>query len=127
MDGGQLTAVHEPAGGGVSRYNPPSHPRMPRFRDLSIRTKLMTGFMLTSLVALLITMAALGTYDRSSLREEALRDARVLAGVIGENAAPSIAFNDSQTARSMPTALRAQPPIRSGYPYDPEAHAFASC
>ena len=126
MDGGQLTAVHEAAGGGVSRYNPPHIPRMPRFRDLSIRTKLMTGFMLTSLVALLITMAALGAYDRSSLREEALRDARVLAGVIGENAATSIAFNDSQTARSMLTALRAQPHIRSGYLYDHEGHLFAS-
>src|SRR5258708_40132720 len=117
MDGGQLTAVHEAAGGGVSRYNPPHIPRMPRFRDLSIRTKLMTGFMLTSLVALLITMAALGVYDRSSLREEALRDARVLAVVIGENAATSVSFYDSQTARSMLTALRAHPHTLSADPY----------
>src|SRR5260221_12525624 len=42
--------------------------RMPRFRDLSIRTKLMTGFMLTSLVPLLITMQALGMHDRSTMR-----------------------------------------------------------
>src|SRR5437868_4318009 len=99
---------------------------MPLFRDLSIRTKLMTGFMLTSLVALLITMAALGMYDRTTLREEALRDARVLAGVLGENAATSIAFNDSQTARSMLAALRSQPHILSGYLYDSEGRLFAS-
>lgn len=99
---------------------------MPRFRDLSIRTKLILGFMLTSLVALLITMAALGVYDRSSLREEALRDTRVLAGMIGENGATSIAFNDSQTARSTLAALRAQPHIMSGYLYDHEGHLFAS-
>src|SRR5882672_2623824 len=98
---------------------------MPHFRDLSIRTKLIFGFMLTSLVALLITMASLGVYDRSSLREEALRDANVLAGVIGENAASSIAFNDSQTARSTLAALRAQPHILSGYLYDHEGHLFA--
>src|SRR5206468_1536426 len=99
---------------------------MPHFRDLSIRTKLIFGFMLTSLVALLITMAALGLYDRASLREEALRDARVLAGVLGENAASSIAFNDSQTARSTLAALRSQPHILSGYLYDNEGHLFAS-
>src|SRR5258706_6926825 len=97
---------------------------MPHFRDLSIRTKLIFGFMLTSLVALLITMASLGVYDRSSLREEALRDANVLAGVIGENAASSIAFNDSQTARSTLAALPAQPPILNGYFYDHERHPF---
>lgn len=99
---------------------------MPRFRDLSIRTKLMTGFMLTSLVALLITMAALGVYDRTAVREEALRDARVLGGIIGENAATSIAFNDPQTARSTLAALRSQPHILSGYLYDLEGHLFAS-
>jgi serine phosphatase RsbU (regulator of sigma subunit) len=99
---------------------------MPRFRDLSIRTKLMTGFMLTSLVALLITMAALGVYDRSALRQEALRDARVLGGVIGENAATSIAFNDPQTARSTLAALRSQPHILSGYLYDHDGRLFAS-
>jgi serine phosphatase RsbU (regulator of sigma subunit) len=99
---------------------------MPRFRDLSIRTKLMTGFMLTSLVALLITMAALGVYDRNALREEALRDARVLGGIIGENAATSIAFNDPETARSTLAALRSQPHILSGYLYDHDGHLFAS-
>lgn len=99
---------------------------MPRFRDLSIRTKLMTGFMLTSLVALLITLAALGVYDRSSLREEALRDARVLAGVLGQNAAKSIAFNDTREAQLMLAALRSQPHILSSYLYDHEGHLFAS-
>ncbi len=112
---------------GRFRYNLVPHtPRMPRFRDLSIRTKLMTGFMLTSLVALLITMAALGVYDRNALREEALRDARVLGGVIGENAATSIAFNDPQTARSTLAALRSQPHILSGYLYDNDGRLFAS-
>src|SRR5260221_11557458 len=112
---------------GRFRYNLVRHtPRMPRFRDLSIRTKLMTGFMLTSLVALLITMAALGVYDRNALREEALRDARVLGGVSGENAATSIAFNDPQTVRSPLAALRSQPHILSGYLYDNDGRLFAS-
>jgi serine phosphatase RsbU (regulator of sigma subunit) len=96
------------------------------FRDLSIRTKLMTGFMLTSLVALLVTTAALALYDRSTYRDEALHDTRVLAGIIGENAATSIAFNDAQAAHGTLSALRAQPHIVSGYLYDHEGHLFAS-
>ena len=57
---------------------------MRHFRDLSIRSKLMTGFMLTSLAALLLTLGALAAYDRMTFRDEVLRDADTLAGIIGE-------------------------------------------
>ena len=78
---------------------------MARFRDLPIRSKLMTGFMLTTLVALLVMMGALSFYDRKTFREEALADINVLAGVIGENASSSLVFNDPETARSTLGAL----------------------
>jgi sigma-B regulation protein RsbU (phosphoserine phosphatase) len=97
-----------------------------RFRDLSIRSKLITGFMLTSLVALLITTAALALYDRTSFRRQILSDVDVLAGVIGENASSTIAFNDRQAAQSTLSALRAQPHIRSAYLFDSEGKQFAS-
>jgi serine phosphatase RsbU (regulator of sigma subunit) len=99
---------------------------MARFRDLSIRAKLMTGFMLTSLVALLVTMGALSLYDRMTVREEILSDARMLAGVIGENAAGSIVFNDPQSATTTLSALRAQDSILGAYLYDREGKLFAS-
>ncbi len=86
----------------------------------------MTGFMLTSLVALLITMTALALYDRASFREQILTDVDVLAGVIGENAASSIAFNDKQAAASTLAALRAQRHIISAHLFDSEGHLFAS-
>jgi len=97
-----------------------------RFRDLSIRTKLLTGFMLTSLVALLTTMVAMAVFDTRTFESEALRDTRVLAGIIGENAATPIAFNDAQSARATLSALRAQPHIINGFLYDREGHLFAS-
>jgi serine phosphatase RsbU (regulator of sigma subunit) len=97
-----------------------------RFRDLSIRRKLMTGFMLTSLVALLITMGALAVYDRMTVHEEVLNDANVLAGVIGENASSSIVFNDPETATSTLSALRAQPDVIGAYLYDRDGKLFAS-
>ena len=99
---------------------------MSRFRDLPIRSKLMTGFMLTTLVALLVMMAALAIYDRKTFREEAQGDLSVLAGVIGENASSSLVFNDPETARSTLGALRAQPHIVAGFLYDKEGKLFAS-
>jgi serine phosphatase RsbU (regulator of sigma subunit) len=97
-----------------------------RFRDLSIRSKLITGFMLTSLVALLFTMASLALYDRATFRREVQADANVLAGVIGENAASSIAFNDRQSARSTLAALRAQPHVVTAHLFDRDGRLFAS-
>src|SRR5438552_4798486 len=99
---------------------------MARFRDLPIRSKLMTGFMLTSLVALLIMMGALAFYDRESIRNEAQADVNVLAGVIGENASSSLVFNDPETARSTLAALRAQPHISAAFLFDRDGKLFAS-
>ncbi len=99
---------------------------MARFRDLSIRSKLMTGFMLTSLAALLLTVGALAAYDRMTFRAEALRDINTLAGIIGENASSSVAFNDRQSARATLEALRAQPQITGAAIYDSKGALFAT-
>jgi serine phosphatase RsbU (regulator of sigma subunit) len=97
-----------------------------RFRDLSIRSKLMTGFMLTSVVALLITMAALAVYDHGAVRDEIRNDVSMLAGIIGENASSSLVFNDPQTAQQTLAALKAQPNIVTGALYDRNGRLFAS-
>jgi hypothetical protein len=51
-----------------------------------------------SLAALLLTLGSLAAYDRVTFRDEVLRDIDTLAGIIGENASSSVAFNDRQTA-----------------------------
>lgn len=86
----------------------------------------MTGFTLTSLVALLITLAALAFYDLTSFREKMQADVSVLAGVIGQNAASSVVFNDPEGARSVLAALRAHPHMASGHLYDKDGQLFAS-
>jgi len=86
----------------------------------------MTGFMLTSLVALLITMTALALYERATFREQILTDVDVLAGVIGANASSSIAFNDRQAAQSTLAALKTQPHIVAAYLFDRDGKQFAS-
>ena len=82
--------------------------------------------MLTTLVALLITMTALTIYDRASFQRQILADVEVLAGVIGENASSSIAFNDRQGAQSTLGALRAHPHIVSAFLFDRKANLFAA-
>src|SRR5436305_1606208 len=99
---------------------------MARFRDLSIRSKLMTGFMLTSLAALLITMAALALYDRETFKKKMLADLTALTGVVGENSVSPLVFNDRETARSVLSALRAQPHVTGAFLFDNEGHLFAS-
>ena len=99
---------------------------MARFRDLSIRSKLMTGFMLTSLVALIITMAALALFDRETFKKKMLADLTALAGVVGENSVSPLVFNDRETARSVLGALRAQPHVTGGFLFDNDHHLFAS-
>lgn len=99
---------------------------MARFRDLSIRSKLMTGFMLTSLAALLLTIGALAAYDGSTFRGEVLHDVNTLASIIGENASSSVAFNDKQSARASLAALRLQPQITGAAIYDSNGQLFAT-
>lgn len=99
---------------------------MARFRDLSIRSKLMTGFMLTSVVALLITMGALALYDRETFKQKMLGDLKALAGVVGENSVSPLVFNDRETARSILGALRAQPHVLGAFLFDNDGHLFAS-
>src|SRR4051812_50040912 len=99
---------------------------MARFRDLSIRSKLMTGFMLTSLVALLLTMAALALYDRETFKQKMLGDLTALAGVVGENSVSPLVFNDRETARSVLGALKAQPHVTGGVFFDKHHPPLAS-
>lgn len=86
----------------------------------------MTGFMLTSLVALIITVGAFGLYDRATFEEEALEDTSVLAGIIGENAVPSLLFNDDEGAKATLAALRAKPDVLAAHLFDKEGRLFAS-
>ncbi|HEX3107518.1 MAG TPA: SpoIIE family protein phosphatase [Thermoanaerobaculia bacterium] len=81
--------------------------------------------MLTSVVALLITLGVLAFYDRKTYTEKMMRDVNVLAGVIGENAASSIVFNDPETAKSTLSALRAQPHITHALLFAGDGRVFA--
>jgi signal transduction histidine kinase/CheY-like chemotaxis protein len=85
----------------------------------------MTGFMLTSIVALLIAVATLALYDFSTFKRRIVADLNVLAGIMGENTSSSIVFNDREGARTTLAALRAQPHITKGVVFDKDGQLFA--
>jgi signal transduction histidine kinase/DNA-binding response OmpR family regulator len=95
------------------------------FRDWSIRIKLMTGFMVTSIVALLIAVTTLALYDFVVFKKRILADANVLAGIMGANTASALVFNDADAARTTLSALRSQPHIVAGAVFDKDGKLFA--
>ena len=54
-----------------------------------------------------------------------MRDVDTLAGIIGENASSSVAFNDRQSAQATLAALRAQTQITGAAIYDSKGSLFA--
>ncbi len=63
---------------------------MVRFRDLSIRRKLLFINVLTTSVALLLASTAFITYERLRFQEDTSRQLNTVAGVIAANAWPAL-------------------------------------
>jgi signal transduction histidine kinase/CheY-like chemotaxis protein len=71
---------------------------IPAFRNRTIKAKLMLLVMLTSGLALLLTVMLIGLSDRFLLRRAMGRDLRSLADIIGANASSAIDFDDEAAA-----------------------------
>jgi PAS domain S-box-containing protein len=98
---------------------------MIRFGNLSIRGKLITISMLTSVVALLFSVMTsfIGVYfvSRTTTQERISS----LARVIGTNCVAALAFDDPEAARETLKALTAEPQIASAAVYKPDGALFA--
>jgi len=79
-----------------------------RFRDLSIRWKLLLINSSASALALVLACAAFTTYDWISGKESMLGKLQVLAGVIADNSVSALVFDDPQSAGETLAALRAE-------------------
>jgi signal transduction histidine kinase len=76
----------------------PSPARRARFGTLSLGGQLNLAIMLTSGVALLLTCAALFAFDSTTARQTLVRDAGMLADIIGANSTAALAFDDANAA-----------------------------
>ena len=81
------------------------------YRNLSIRAKLTTLMVLTSMIVLLLASSAFIANDLAKIRSNMVEDLTVLAEVIGRNSSAALAFSDEVAANEILSALRAEPHV----------------
>jgi PAS domain S-box-containing protein len=94
-------------------------------RSWSIKKKLVlitTGICCSTL---LVAGTAIAIRDRVALRHAMVRDLTILADVIGRSAAPSLLFEDDESAEGTLRRLSAHPRIVEGRLYDAAGRPFA--
>ena len=99
---------------------------MLKLPTLSLRSKQTLIIMLTSSVALLLACAAFVGYDTVTFRRKLVEELSLMAGVMGNNCAAAIDFNDSKTAGETLAALREDNSIVAACVYSREGRLFAA-
>lgn len=98
---------------------------MTTFRNRPIRHKLMLITMLTSCLALLLACSAFVIYEQYVYREKLVQRLDTTAGIIGDNCASSISFEDPASAEKSLQSLSHQKTILAAAVYDSEGYLFA--
>jgi PAS domain S-box-containing protein len=93
-------------------------------QSLSIKHKIMTVTMLTSVVVLAMAVIAFMAYDLSTYRESMQRSLRTLAQVTADNSTAALAFGNDKDASETLSALRLEPQIVSAALYDSAGRLF---
>ena len=81
------------------------------FRNMSIRAKLTTLMVLTSMIVLVLASSAFIVSDVIKIRTAMVEDLTVLGDVIGRNSSAALAFNDEDAAAEILAALNAEPHV----------------
>jgi signal transduction histidine kinase/DNA-binding response OmpR family regulator len=82
-----------------------------RFRNVSIRQKVMSLVVLSTSTALLVASGSFALYDVRSLKQRAQADLEAVADQIIINVVPALDFSDPKLAQDILDALRARPSI----------------
>jgi signal transduction histidine kinase/DNA-binding response OmpR family regulator len=95
------------------------------FGKLSIRNKLMTMFMASSSLTLLLACVSFVTYDQYGFRRAKIQDVNVLAGIIGSDSTGALTYQDETSATTVLSALGSKRQIVDAYIYDKKGAVFA--
>lgn len=99
---------------------------MVSFRDVSIKRKLTTIILLSSSIALVLSCAALATYDWISYERALINRIRTMAEILGLNSTAALAFDNAQDAQETLSALRVKPHVVAAYIYGADGGLFAT-
>jgi signal transduction histidine kinase/DNA-binding response OmpR family regulator len=99
---------------------------MRRFRDISIKQKLIGITMLTSTVALLLACSTFLAYELVTYRTTLTQQLTTLAQIVAESSTAALAFDDRRSAGETLAALRAEPNLVAACIFTKDGRPFAS-
>jgi signal transduction histidine kinase/ActR/RegA family two-component response regulator len=94
-------------------------------RPRSIRQKLVTIVMSTTLAALAVSVGSVVGYDLRSYQNTLLNDLTTQAELVGHMTTAALAFDDARLARENLELLRIRPTVRAAALYDEHGALFA--
>lgn len=94
-------------------------------RNTPIRLKLTLITMLSTGVALLLTLLAIGAYEVVSIRHSMVDEIRIMARVVGDNSAAALSFGDPASAEQTLRTLSVHDHFIAAFIYDHEGRPFA--
>ncbi|NOT83873.1 MAG: response regulator [Methylococcaceae bacterium] len=96
-----------------------------RFKDASIRIKLILIINLSVLIALLIAAAAIISHESRSRKQHAADDLSSIADIISWNSSAALVFIDAKAAALTLKVLETQPSKVAAFLYTPKGGTFA--
>ncbi len=97
-----------------------------RFRDLSIKRKVMLVTITASLVALFAVAGGLYAFQLRNFRHTFRRELQTLAQVMADNCATALAFDDAKTATDVMAPLHVKPEIENAAVLGKDGKVFAA-
>ena len=98
---------------------------MRRFRDISIKRKLVLIIMLTTAASLLLACSTIVVEELRAFRRDMVRDLSTQADIVASGSSAALLFNDPKAATETVAALRAKPSIVAARIYTPRGSLFA--
>jgi signal transduction histidine kinase/CheY-like chemotaxis protein len=97
-----------------------------KFSFHSIRNKLVSIVMLTTLVALIVSLGAIVAYDLRSYHNNLITDMTTQAELLGHMTAPALTFDDKQLAAENLGLFRIRTSVRAAAIYNARGELFAT-
>jgi signal transduction histidine kinase len=92
----------------------------------SLRRKLSSVVLLTTLVALIVALGAMVAYDLYAYRQGWISNVSAQAELLGRTSAPALEFDDARVAQENLALLRFEPKLRAAAIYGARGGLFAS-
>src|SRR5690554_1352187 len=95
-------------------------------KERSLRRKVLVIILFTTFVALLVSAAALLTYEARAYRDFIVSDLTTQADIVSRTSAPALAFDDPEAARETLSLLANRPGIVAAAIYREDGSLFAT-